>query len=309
MLLGGAFAVCAAPCIGTVLASILVLASSSGTIARAVVLLLAYSPRPGRRVRDRRCRLRTRDACVSLGALALPGCYRRRQAPRWSRSDCCCSSTATGGCGSRSTSSSRRSASARSSAASRRATSSARGGQARTRRARRSAFPRCRSAPTGLLRPDWYAKTTAWTSPWKKSRLGSCAARHAVSNVPCAAKNSPRRESASPCLYSPSTVLSSGLVPQRSCSCGVELFLRGKPRVALPRAPVRDDRTAIDPPDIVIADIARVDPGDVADTYPEVPLLGFTNHTDTAGLRRAHAAVDLRPGGSEIGALRVPSRS
>ena len=43
VLLGAAFAVCAAPCIGTVLASILVLASSSGTIARAVVLLLAYS--------------------------------------------------------------------------------------------------------------------------------------------------------------------------------------------------------------------------------------------------------------------------
>ena len=42
-LLGGAFAVCAAPCIGTVLASILVLASSSGTIARGIVLLLAYS--------------------------------------------------------------------------------------------------------------------------------------------------------------------------------------------------------------------------------------------------------------------------
>ena len=42
-LLGGAFAVCAAPCIGTVLASILVLASSTGTIARAVVLLVAYS--------------------------------------------------------------------------------------------------------------------------------------------------------------------------------------------------------------------------------------------------------------------------
>jgi cytochrome c-type biogenesis protein len=43
MLLGGAFAVCAAPCIGTVLASILVLASSTGTIARGVVLLVAYS--------------------------------------------------------------------------------------------------------------------------------------------------------------------------------------------------------------------------------------------------------------------------
>ncbi|HEY6960633.1 MAG TPA: cytochrome c biogenesis protein CcdA [Gaiellaceae bacterium] len=42
-LLGGAFAVCAAPCIGTVLASILVLASSSGTLIRGVVLLVAYS--------------------------------------------------------------------------------------------------------------------------------------------------------------------------------------------------------------------------------------------------------------------------
>jgi cytochrome c-type biogenesis protein len=42
-LLGGAFAVCAAPCIGTVLASILVLASSSGTIAKGVALLAAYS--------------------------------------------------------------------------------------------------------------------------------------------------------------------------------------------------------------------------------------------------------------------------
>jgi cytochrome c-type biogenesis protein len=42
-LLGGAFAVCAAPCIGTVLASILVLASSSGTLLRGVLLLIAYS--------------------------------------------------------------------------------------------------------------------------------------------------------------------------------------------------------------------------------------------------------------------------
>jgi cytochrome c-type biogenesis protein len=42
-LLGGAFAVCAAPCIGTVLASILVLASSSGGVTRGVVLLAAYS--------------------------------------------------------------------------------------------------------------------------------------------------------------------------------------------------------------------------------------------------------------------------
>jgi cytochrome c-type biogenesis protein len=42
-LLGAAFAVCAAPCIGTVLASILVLASDSATVVRGSVLLLAYS--------------------------------------------------------------------------------------------------------------------------------------------------------------------------------------------------------------------------------------------------------------------------
>ena len=42
-LLGGAFAVCAAPCIGTVLASILVLASTSQGVARGVLLLATYS--------------------------------------------------------------------------------------------------------------------------------------------------------------------------------------------------------------------------------------------------------------------------
>jgi cytochrome c-type biogenesis protein len=42
-LLGAAFAVCAAPCIGPVLASVLVLASSSSTILRGSVLLFAYS--------------------------------------------------------------------------------------------------------------------------------------------------------------------------------------------------------------------------------------------------------------------------
>ncbi len=44
LLLGAAFAVCAAPCVGPVLAATLVLASSSsGGIPRASVLLLAYS--------------------------------------------------------------------------------------------------------------------------------------------------------------------------------------------------------------------------------------------------------------------------
>lgn len=42
-LLGAAFAVCAAPCIGTVLASVLVLAGDSGTVLRGSVLLFAYS--------------------------------------------------------------------------------------------------------------------------------------------------------------------------------------------------------------------------------------------------------------------------
>lgn len=42
-LLGAAFAVCAAPCIGTVLASILVLAGDSATVLRGSVLLFAYS--------------------------------------------------------------------------------------------------------------------------------------------------------------------------------------------------------------------------------------------------------------------------
>lgn len=42
-LLGAAFAVCAAPCIGTVLASVLVLAGNAETAVRGSVLLAAYS--------------------------------------------------------------------------------------------------------------------------------------------------------------------------------------------------------------------------------------------------------------------------
>jgi cytochrome c-type biogenesis protein len=43
LLLGGAFAVCAAPCIGTVLASILVLAGDTRTVVRGSLLLAFYS--------------------------------------------------------------------------------------------------------------------------------------------------------------------------------------------------------------------------------------------------------------------------
>ncbi len=71
--------------------------------------------------------------------------------------------------------------------------------------------------------------------------------------------------------------------------CGVDLFFRGKLEALLPGHHfITADN--VDPPDLVIADIARIDPDDVAESYPEVPILGFTSHTDTAGLRAAQAA-------------------
>ncbi|HEX2292618.1 MAG TPA: hypothetical protein VHH55_04850 [Gaiellaceae bacterium] len=70
---------------------------------------------------------------------------------------------------------------------------------------------------------------------------------------------------------------------------GVDLFIRGKLEASLQgHAFVTSD--SVDPPDLVIADIGRTDPDEVADTYPDIPILGFTNHTDTAGLRRGHEA-------------------
>jgi DNA-binding NarL/FixJ family response regulator len=71
--------------------------------------------------------------------------------------------------------------------------------------------------------------------------------------------------------------------------CGVDLFVRAKLEALLPEHRFQTS-DGIDPPDLVIADIARIDAEDVADTYPDVPIIGYTNHTDTAGLRRAHAA-------------------
>jgi len=71
--------------------------------------------------------------------------------------------------------------------------------------------------------------------------------------------------------------------------CGVDLFFRAKLEGLLPEHRfITVD--GIDAPDLVIVDIARVDAEDVAESFPDVPLLGFTNHTDTAGLRRANAA-------------------
>jgi len=70
---------------------------------------------------------------------------------------------------------------------------------------------------------------------------------------------------------------------------GVDLFFRGKLEALLPghRLVTTD---SVDPPDLVITDIARVDPEEVVDEWPEVPIVGFTNHTDRSGLQRAHTA-------------------
>jgi hypothetical protein len=68
---------------------------------------------------------------------------------------------------------------------------------------------------------------------------------------------------------------------------GVDLFFRGKLEALLP-AHHFVPADAIAEPELVIADISRVEPEEVADEYPDVPIVGFTNHNDTAGLRRAH---------------------
>jgi len=71
--------------------------------------------------------------------------------------------------------------------------------------------------------------------------------------------------------------------------CGVDLFMRGKLEALLPdHRLVTVDHT--EDPELVVADVSRVDPEEVADAYPDAPLVGFTNHTDTAGLRAAHTA-------------------
>ena len=70
---------------------------------------------------------------------------------------------------------------------------------------------------------------------------------------------------------------------------GVDLFFRAKLEGLLPgHRLVTSD--SIDPPDLVICDIARIEPDEVVEAWPDVPILGFTNHTDKAGLQRAHTA-------------------
>ena len=70
---------------------------------------------------------------------------------------------------------------------------------------------------------------------------------------------------------------------------GVDVFFRGKLEGLLPGHHLTT-ADSVEPPDLVVCDVSRMDPEEVADAYPEIPILGFTNHTDTEGLRRAHAA-------------------
>ena len=198
-LLGAAFAVCAAPCIGVVLASVLVLASDSSTVVRGSVLLLAYS-------------VGIASAFVLIGVAFAPRDGRVSLAARPLQRD-----------------------------------------PVRERRHAR------RARPAPVLPPRLVAARAA---------------------EPAAGTGRARRDLARPLLHSPRGDDPAG---------GVDLFFRGKLEVLLPehRLVTTD---AIDEPQLVIADVSRIEPEEVADAYPDIPLVGFTNHTDTAGLRRAHAA-------------------
>jgi DNA-binding NarL/FixJ family response regulator len=70
---------------------------------------------------------------------------------------------------------------------------------------------------------------------------------------------------------------------------GVDLFFRSKLEGLLTGHHLVTSDSA-DQPDLVICDIARVEPEEVADTWPDIPIVGFSNHTDKAGLQRAHTA-------------------
>jgi DNA-binding NarL/FixJ family response regulator len=70
---------------------------------------------------------------------------------------------------------------------------------------------------------------------------------------------------------------------------GVDLFFRSKLEGLL-TAHRFVTRENVAEPDLVIADISRVEPEEVVDAWPDVPIMGFTNHTDRSGLQRAHTA-------------------
>jgi len=70
---------------------------------------------------------------------------------------------------------------------------------------------------------------------------------------------------------------------------GVDPTLSGRLTGLLPGHRVVSHE-GVEPPDVVIADVSRVDAAEVADAYPDVPLLGCTNPGDSVSLRLAQAA-------------------
>ena len=72
---------------------------------------------------------------------------------------------------------------------------------------------------------------------------------------------------------------------------GVDLFFRGKIDAML----IASGHQVIakaggPPPDLVIADVNRVEPAEVLARFPGVPVLGFGQHTDPQALRDARTA-------------------
>ena len=114
--------------------------------------------------------------------------------------------------------------------------------------------------------------------------------RHASSNCLVRGEELTRLRECQALLVAPGcTMLTSDSDMATILLCGVDLFIRGKLEAVLPEHRF-ETADGVEPPDLVIADIARIDANDVAESYPDVPILGYTNHTDTSGLRRAHSA-------------------
>jgi DNA-binding NarL/FixJ family response regulator len=72
---------------------------------------------------------------------------------------------------------------------------------------------------------------------------------------------------------------------------GVDLFFRGKIDAMLEASGHEVvTKPGGPPPDMVIADVNRTEPGDVLARFPGVPVLGFGQHTDPNRLRDARKA-------------------
>ena len=98
VLLGAAFATCAAPCVSPILASTLVLAADRSTVGEGALLLFAYSLGLAVPFVAHRRRVRPGDGVVPLAPRPLPLHRGRRRDRSSSSSGCCSSSESSGGC-------------------------------------------------------------------------------------------------------------------------------------------------------------------------------------------------------------------